>query len=767
MDLLLSGSVKEDRRAELGVSLGIDMSKLDVCFGGFAPTVVGDLITSCERAAESEQRLAQRKAALIKAEQLEQARESELRTWTDDAGTVWEHVLLDGAGIRIKRCQTQARVLDIPAEIAGHPVLEIAPDACSNLASVEEVIVPDSVVAIGDCAFRSCVNLTRAVLPSLVARFSADWFRYCNKLASLTLPGALEVLTPRIFDHGALKELVIGEGTRDIQPGMFMRSQLETISVHDANPYLSTDGHALYSKDGRMMAALATPVSTYEVRDECSVLGKKAFSSFACVEEVTLPNGLEVIGEFAFAGTSVTEFDAPASLSAILEKAFYGCRDLKAVTLNEGLEVIGPSAFQDTGLTALSLPATVRDVGAHVVDGTAVRLSGADASFSISAQNDVLMFDGCGGLYRKTPDGLVFLRLMDQDARTYEVLEGTVEVSKQAFDCARMIERVQLPDGLQKIGGAAFRGCNRLQHVNMPNSVTWIGGDAFLDTCTEEMTLPAGLQHLGTRALITWGAHHGSVVPSLSTLTVQSGCVGFRMCNGMLLMRKNSGAERVVVYVGPDEVVRIPDTVDEISPYAFNGVTTVKELWLSDRITTVGVRGLAVDAPLRRIHIDMVQPYEGHGAFDIYPPQTDRSEQQIFLALSVPTFVNVEALFEHYDNAIINGSSFDALSENGLDAYEQAVRLIERLEDPVYMSAVGQDMARRVLRMGLCDIALEMARHDDRDSLRRLADLGVLTGQNIDDVIGFAQRVQDASITGFLLELKRERFGKRMFDFSL
>ncbi len=207
--------------------------------------------------------------------------------------------------------------------------------------------------------------------------------------------------------------------------------------------------------------------------------------------------------------------------------------------------------------------------------------------------------------------------------------------------------------------------------------------------------------------------------------------------------------------------------MDEICAYAFNGASQVKELHLSDRITTVGPRGLAVDAPLEHIHVDLAEPIEGHAAFDIFPPRTDRSEQQMMLALTVPTFVSIEALFEHYDNAIINASSFDALSESGLGVHEQAVRLIQRLEDPVFMGPVSQDMARRVLRNGLCGICLEMARHDDRDSLRRLADLGILSAENIDEVISAVQQVQDASMTGYLLEVKRMRFGVRSFDFSL
>lgn len=751
----------------MGVSLGIDMSRLDVCFGGFTPTVMGDMTATWDVAVEAEQRLAARKQAAIRAEALDAARESEPLEWTDETGTVWEHVLLDGVSVRIKGCRPQARVLRVPSQIEGHPVLELAPEACANLSSVVEITVPDSVIAVGDCAFRGCSQLERVALPAHVAVYLADWFRYCNKLSHLELPGALEVITPRIFDHVRLKTLVIGPDTREVQPGAFINSCLESIQVAEGNPFMVTDGRALYSKDGSIMAALAVPSDAYAVRDGCRAVGKKAFSSFASLASVELPASLEVIGPFAFAGTSLRSFKAPDALRVIQEKAFYGCRQLVQVQLDEGLESIGPSAFADSGIAELRIPDSVREMGAHVADGTGVRFAGTDATFGIEGQGGPLLFDGQGGLYERSSAGLRFVRLMDPDAVAYEVLPGTVELGRQAFECARTLREVRLPAGLKKISGAAFRGCTELVHVNVPDTVAWVGGDAFLDTRIEAVQLSAGLEHLGPRALVTLGAHHGQGAPSLHSITVTGASDRFRMHEGMLLERKDDGAERVVIYVGPDEVVHVPDAVDEICAYAFNGAAQVRELFLSDRITTVGPRGLAVDAPLERIHVDLVEPIEGHAAFDIFPPRTDRSEQQMMLALTVPAFVSVEALFEHYDNAIINASSFDALSESGLGVHEQAVRLIERLEDPVFMGTVNQDMAQRVLRNGLCGVCLEMARHDDRDSLRRLADLGILSAENIDEAISAVQHVQDASVTGYLLEMKRMRFGRQAFDLSL
>ena len=51
----------------MGVSLGVDVSKLELCFGGFSPTVMGDGIATSERVEQSERRLAARREALERA----------------------------------------------------------------------------------------------------------------------------------------------------------------------------------------------------------------------------------------------------------------------------------------------------------------------------------------------------------------------------------------------------------------------------------------------------------------------------------------------------------------------------------------------------------------------------------------------------------------------------------------------------------------------------------------------------------------------------
>ena len=211
--------------------------------------------------------------------------------------------------------------------------------------------------------------------------------------------------------------------------------------------------------------------------------------------------------------------------------------------------------------------------------------------------------------------------------------------------------------------------------------------------------------------------------------------------------------------------VRVPETVTEIAPYAFNGARNVKRLYLSEAVRNVGIRGLAVGCRLELIHIDLEDSVCGETAVDVRFPDTDRSRQQMMLALGVPDFVNVEAIMGHYDAAVVNANSFDAESSRGMGLYEQAARILARLKKPVYLSDVNRSMCDQVLERGIESICVEAARHDDRGMIDDLVDAGYLNAGNIVAIIERVGSVQDASITGYLLEVQRERFGtRRAFD---
>ena len=747
-------------------SRSVDVSKLDVCFGGFTPMALSDGSSTREQVLEAERRVREHREAVQRALALEAARESEERVWTDGAGNEWRYVVLDDAEVKIvKACPCQ-RDLIIPSSIEGKPVVSLGDDSCSYLKDVESIEMPDTVVSVGYSALRECRQLKRVAFSKNLSRYDFNWLRNCKSIEYLQLPGAITKLDAQMLEAPKLKELRIGASVNEVLPGMFQHSCLERIEVDAANPLLTSDGKALYSADGSILVALAVPCETYRVAQGCTILAKKAFSQMRCVREIELPDTIELIGDFAFAQTSLSSFVAPPALKMIGEKAFFNCAKLASVRLNEGLSEVHDNAFSGTRLTELRLPASVERLGESLAAQTDLVYAGEAATFSIAPNSRFLMLDEMGCLYKKADEGLVLARMMNPGISSYVVKEGTVRIADDAFFSHESLERIELPEGLKRIGKRAFKSCRSLKGVRLPSTVDAVGDEAFLDTGLESLSLPAALKSLGTNAFVTYGAHKGDK-PTLKQLDLDPANEGLSMQCGMLLERKVTGRARVLLCPVGMERIRIPEEVDEIAPYAFNGMYGIKELFISDRITNVGICGLHVDCLVEHIHIDLAKPIQGHDFFDLRFPQTDRGEQQQMLALSVPDHVDVEVLFSHYDSAVVNASSFDFERAGSLPLYDQATRVIERLKDPIYLTPVNRSMCERMLETNLCDICVEAAKHDDRAMLDDLLGMGCIHSDNINEVIDRVGAVQDASMTGYLLEVKRERFGKEAFDFDL
>ena len=101
-----------------------------------------------------------------------------------------------------------------------------------------------------------------------------------------------------------------------------------------------------------------------------TALGQGAFigHEFAAV---TLPDGLESIGIYAFYGcTSLTAIRIPGTVKTVGDNSFYGCSALASLELAEGVKELGSLAFQNcSALTQVTLPASLTKVGIDVFAG--------------------------------------------------------------------------------------------------------------------------------------------------------------------------------------------------------------------------------------------------------------------------------------------------------------------------------------------------------------------------------------------------------------
>ncbi len=210
-----------------------------------------------------------------------------------------------------------------------------------------------------------------------------------------------------------------------------------------------------------------------------TALAQRAFIGYK-LAAVTLPDGLQSIGEEAFRGCSeLTSIDIPASVTSIGENAFYDCTSLTAVTLPDGLESIGNRVFcVCSALTSIDIPASVTSIGESA-------------------------FNGCSSLAAVTlPDGLQSIG--DNAFRgcseltSIDIPASVTSIGAGAFNGCSNLAAVTLPDGLQSIGEDAFRGCSALTSIDIPASVTSIGEYAFYGcTSLTAIRIPGTVKTVG------------------------------------------------------------------------------------------------------------------------------------------------------------------------------------------------------------------------------------------------------------------------------
>lgn len=711
-----------------------------------------------------EQARAARFSAELQAEKERRAAElaamtSEQREFADEAGNTWTYVVIGERLVRIEGCEVVTSELSVPELIEGLPVLAVAAEALGGKVQLEAVHFPSTVEQVGAYVLRGCSALKLADLACNAEVYDPSWLKGCNEVEELRVPERASALKPIVFDLPKLKRLYLGCEMEELEPGMFAKSKLESVEVSPHNPVLRTDGRGIYSADGSTFVALAVPCESYDVEPSCTVIGKKAFAGMGCLSQVGIPAQLEVIDEFAFSRTALSSFTAPASLRVIGRQAFFNCHQLAEVVLNEGLQEVADEAFCASGITSLQLPRTIRELGKKVVERTALKCSGADATFSIEEGSEAIKLDEYGVLYAIEEQGLRVIRGMDAAIEEITLLPGTYKVGESAFSKQMKLRRVTLPEGLLYIEDNAFFDCRALEHVDMPSTVVEVGDNAFLDTSIEEFHIPASLEKLGRMALITLGAHHEDWAPELKHVTVDPASKRFFKAGGMLCERRDDGHAQVVVYDGSDEVARFPEEVDVVLPYAFRGTKSLRELHISDRVKAIGMRGLAFDCLLRDIYIECTEPVEGHERFHFSFPDTKRGEAQQNNAFGQMQSLDVEFIYRGYDLTITNAAKFDNKSGDDLALYDQVRLLVERLEDPIFLRPVHQDTIDKMFTFNIVEICKAVARHDDRTTIDKLLEMGYLNKENIYDVTDAVAELQDAAMTGHMLQIIRDRFG--------
>ena len=299
---------------------------------------------------------------------------------------------LDISGVEITEYSDKKPLL---GNYAGFDAGELPP-FCLSGTKLQEVVLPASLVSVGDGAFAGCVELKSVDLPASVGEIGDMAFSGCRSLASvkgygkLTRTGdfsfsrcislssvdlpALSVIGCHAFSQcSSLRSFGFAASLSQIGEGAFMGASLEKADLSGCGSLQTVGAWAFADNDALSEVVLPSGVES---------LGDGAFFYNTSLRRVQLPQGMVRINDFLFAGGKLMTDSGilPESLREIGDYALSDWRSITEIIIPENVEHIGSGAFRNQKSLykieslAAEPPALGEDVWANV-DKSCVTLS--------------------------------------------------------------------------------------------------------------------------------------------------------------------------------------------------------------------------------------------------------------------------------------------------------------------------------------------------------------------------------------------------------
>ena len=338
---------------------------------------------------------------------------------------------------------------------------------------------------------------------------------------------------------------------------------------------------------------ISTISGTGDMRD-----GSYAGSYSSQIKKVVVAEGVTSIGANAFNGWPLLKaVELPSTLKRIEEYAFQNCSLLSAVELPSNLESIGNTAFSGcSSLSAVSIPSSVKSIGkeAFAYCFALSSVTGAEGVETIGQD----AFVQCGHL-KSYPWSNCLKSIGDTAFNQCDLssvdLPNTVEtIGNAAFSHNANLTRATLLENknFTAIPDTLFCSCGMLEAVEVPDSVTRIGADAFNGCSSAVITLPENISTIGNYAF----ANVKKIIcnPASTTATVMPVGQYFSAPDAPDLLLYFDGSDIILdKYIGAGGAVTIPAGVKEISNSAFVGCDKITSVTIPDGVTRIRVNAFS------------------------------------------------------------------------------------------------------------------------------------------------------------------------------
>lgn len=299
-------------------------------------------------------------------------------------------------------------------------------------------------------------------------------------------------------------------------------SQLQYLDLSDVE--IEYDDQPYYSYSRGMIGSPTTVYAYYLSAENSIEYGGGGYNSMMTFYRYIHRNDLAHM----FRGMShLKQCKLPKTLKGVGEHIFDGTA-IDKVTLPTAPEYLDNSAFTGTQLTVITLPESVDSLGAECFSGSPL----AKIDISRVSRLGANCFNGTNlrtfelnEKVKTIPEGL-FSNC--QKLQTVTIPTSVQAIGVSAFQACGNLLTATLPASVTEIGDGAFNGCGNLTTVSMGDNVKRIGAGAF-SYCQKltDMNIPSRLEEVGKDAFAYDAGYYGSgsttSIPCIERIAAENG----------------------------------------------------------------------------------------------------------------------------------------------------------------------------------------------------------------------------------------------------
>ncbi len=494
--------------------------------------------------------------------------------------------------------------------------------------ALKSVTLNEGLQSICECAFGNCTALTSLTLPESVTTIEANTCQGSG-IKTIQLPSGLTELPAYCFDScDALESITLPNGITALPEQCFGRCDaLKTVTL---GPNLTEIGPNAFLYDSSLTTINTANVTTFGNRcfDGCSSLqsincanatslGNNAFSGTG-LTAFTIPDGITTLPNALLMNSKVQSMVIPDRFSSIPDSFLSGCSELTSVTLPANLTTIGREAFAGTAVAQFDLPNTITTIGPRA-------FANNQALTSLCVPPLVVSFDG-------------------SDAPSQGIIFGCSSLTEVTF--AEGSKMIALP-------GYFFTGTGVTEFV-VPEGFVKIGKSALGENITK-VTLPSTLETIPSMGSTAYGYYDMNLGTGLKQILVAAGNPYFKSIDGVLFSKDGT-----ILYQYPAkrdaESYTIPEGVTSLGVMAFSNCAKLKTVTCSSTMTAFGPAAF-IESSLTTITI---------------PGTIERVDEQAFQNCAALTTVTIEEGVK-----VIGPSAFSRCSGLASIAFPSTLESIE------------------------------------------------------------------------------------------